>query len=169
MRAKSSKLYFYELLNFVGPFAHFRIGSNSLNYINISCNSKIYNLNLEIKENEICIKLPDGTKEYISLLEKTDGNIRALIKKEVRSFDYFIYENNLSIWTREKGRFDFLIISRDEFTNANPVQNESKSDGRVYCSMPCKINQMLIRPGDSIKIGDPLCVTEAMKMEVSFF
>lgn len=39
------------------------------------------------------------------------------------------------------------------------------SDGSVVTPMPCKISQVNVKPGDSVKKGQTLVILEAMKME----
>ncbi len=40
-----------------------------------------------------------------------------------------------------------------------------KSDGSLTTPMPCKISQVNVKPGDTVKKGQTLIVLEAMKME----
>lgn len=109
--------------------------------------------------------MPDNSIKDVSILENNDGKIRALIGTKVESHFYFLNGNTISIWTYEHGRFDFLIKGKDPIGSVSN-QDIKGSDGRVFSSMPCKINNIIVRRGDKVHIGSPLCVTEAMKMEV---
>jgi len=44
------------------------------------------------------------------------------------------------------------------------VENNG-NEGSVITPMPCKISQIFVKSGQTVKKGDPLIVLEAMKME----
>jgi len=56
----------------------------------------------------------------------------------------------------------FVLRQYDPFEAADAVGTASD---RITAPMPGKIAQLLVRPGDSVKKGQPLAVLEAMKME----
>jgi 3-methylcrotonyl-CoA carboxylase alpha subunit len=56
----------------------------------------------------------------------------------------------------------FVLRQYDPFEAADAVGTASD---RIVAPMPGKIAQVLVRPGDNVKKGQPLAVLEAMKME----
>jgi 3-methylcrotonyl-CoA carboxylase alpha subunit len=56
----------------------------------------------------------------------------------------------------------FLVRQYDPFEAADAA---GMASDRVTAPMPGKIAQLLVRPGDRVKKGQPLAVLEAMKME----
>ena len=56
----------------------------------------------------------------------------------------------------------FVLRQYDPFEAADAVGTASD---RITAPMPGKIAQILVRPGDTVKKGQPLAVLEAMKME----
>ena len=55
----------------------------------------------------------------------------------------------------------FVVHQYDPFAAAE----ESSASDRIVTPMPGKIIQLMVRPGDTVKKGQPLAVLEAMKME----
>jgi len=58
---------------------------------------------------------------------------------------------------------------RISFGNVLPSylqQSGAGEAGSVYTPMPCKIAQVLVKPGQTVTADQPLIVLEAMKMEV---
>lgn len=128
-----------------------------------------YNAEIQvIDKHTFSFKLQDGTIESATIMEHEDDNLRMLIGTETESIKYHIHNNIVTIWSKIHGRFDFNVKS-NEHGGTESDQKPKNSGGRVLSSMPCKINQLLVRCGDSVKVGTPLCVTEAMKMEVKQF
>lgn len=151
---------------FDDPFSHFRLGSLSHNTIDLVHNGKDYPVVLiALDKHSFSFKYPDGTIKIATVMEHTDDYLRMLIGTEAESINYHINNNTATIWSKRYGRFDFNIKSTDHSGRESEKESNS-AGGRVISAMPCKINQILVRCGDSVKVGTPLCVTEAMKMEV---
>ncbi|KAJ3080439.1 hypothetical protein HK102_003065, partial [Quaeritorhiza haematococci] len=55
-----------------------------------------------------------------------------------------------------------LRIPVPEFLKSKAASADA---GSVVTPMPCKISQVLVKPGDKVQSGQPLIVLEAMKME----
>lgn len=155
----------YNRVNYLDPFQYFRIGSIGQTSIEFIFNNINYKLNLVFGEEAITVKLSDSKIINVSIMEKNNETIRALIENEVRTYKYFIHDKKISVWDGEQGKFDFFLKAQ-ELAESKSNQDTNGSDGRIFASMPCKINQIMVRAGDVVKIGSPLCVTEAMKMEV---
>jgi len=53
-----------------------------------------------------------------------------------------------------------------EFGRAGPGRARAQvAEGDLRAPMPGVVTRMLVRPGQTVNTGDPLCVVEAMKME----
>ncbi|KAL7753477.1 hypothetical protein RI367_001252 [Sorochytrium milnesiophthora] len=60
------------------------------------------------------------------------------------------------------------VIGKRTFVIPEPTflsAGKSETTGSVRTPMPCKISQVLVKPGDKVEKGAPLIVLEAMKME----
>lgn len=108
---------------------------------------------------------PSGKIYDAFILETNEELLRVIINKEIHTVRYFLNHDKISIWSKYLGKFEFYAPSIDQ-RNILSDQVAKKCDGRIISSMHCKINQIMVRPGDRVQIGTPLCVTEAMKMEV---
>ena len=150
------------------PFGHFRLGSLSQDKIDLVHNGIDYHIELKVLgKNIFSFKSPDGTIQSATIMEHEGDYLRMLIGDSAESINYHIHNNIVTIWSKRHGRFDFDLKSTEHSCEENE-QESNNSTGRVTSSMPCKVNQILVRCGDSVKVGTPLCVTEAMKMEVAY-
>lgn len=151
---------------FIGPFDHFRLGSEYEAKIILNYSKSKYDLKVIIQENDkIVAKLPDGSEHSVMIIKHENNRLMTLIEKEMSAVDYFIDKDTMSIWTNDIGRFDFKF----EIDNWHDLKNNEKqkdASGRIVSAMPCKLNQIFVRVGDTVQVGSQLCVTEAMKMEV---
>jgi acetyl/propionyl-CoA carboxylase alpha subunit len=120
-----------------------------------------------IENNTIRSKLPSGKIINATIIQLNEEILRVLIEEEVHLIRYFMSENRISIWSKHLGKFVFKVGSIDQ-RNVSSDQESKDFDGRIISSMPCKLNQIMVLPGDRVQINSPLCVTEAMKMEVLF-
>lgn len=118
-----------------------------------------------IDNNLIRSKLPSGKVLDASIIQFNEELLRVVINEEMHVIRYFVSENRISIWSKHLGEFIFNSGSLDQ-RNPSAEEKVKDSNGRIVSSMPCKINQIMVRPGERVNVGSPLCVTEAMKMEV---
>jgi biotin carboxyl carrier protein len=67
---------------------------------------------------------------------------------------------------RNKGDY-FLVDVIDELKKMRMARSKSKVIGRqvITAQMPGMILKVYVKPGDTVKANDPLCVLVAMKME----
>lgn len=161
----------YEvLLNnlFSDVFQYFRLFSNNKETVHLQFDDDNYILNMEIIENNtIRSKLPSGKVLNATIIQLNEEILRVVIEEEVHLIRYFLSENKISIWSKHLGKFVFKVESQDQ-RNVSSDQEAKDFDGRIISSMPCKLNQIMVLPGDKVHINSPLCVTESMKMEVLF-
>lgn len=156
-------LHYFSL----GSFDHFRLGSDYKVEVKLKCSKYEYNLDVRLQDNDkINAKLPDGSEHAASIINHENNSLMILIDKEMFYVSYYIYKGKITLWTKDLGRFDFKLPCPD-YSDLKNAENEEGSSGRITSSMPCKINQMVARVGDTVQIGSPLCITEAMKMEVN--
>lgn len=149
-------------------FQYFRIGSNGKETVNLRCGDEKYDLIIElIEKTMVRSKLISGKTLTASIIQCNEELLRVIINDEMHEIRYFVSENRISIWSKQLGKFIFNLEPRDQI-NDSAEQNLKDFNGRIIASMPCKINQIMVRSGDRVQIGSPLCVTEAMKMEVLY-
>lgn len=61
------------------------------------------------------------------------------------------------VWDRER-------LQEDPVITGGPVVNDKRVRGGVYAPMPGKITEVRVSVGDIVKVGDTVCILEAMKM-----
>lgn len=106
------------------------------------------------------------------LLSKIDGNNFLL-----RNINF---ENNTCTFNYEDKRFTFkvhsdagnLYLSNPKMQTLKlgkvsrfPLAEKERTPGSYLCPMPGEITKVLVKKGDSVKIGEPLLVLVSMKME----
>ena len=79
---------------------------------------------------------------------------------QITSLDNSNYE------VRNKGDY-FLVNIIDELKKMRMARSKTKVIGRqvITAQMPGVILKVYVKQGDTVKVGDPLCVLVAMKME----
>jgi biotin carboxyl carrier protein len=71
----------------------------------------------------------------------------------------------------EQGKFQTLCIAETEYetTLTKKFQNRkpytAPNPGNVRCVIPGVIQKLYVRPGQQVRMGEPLCILEAMKMQ----
>jgi acetyl/propionyl-CoA carboxylase alpha subunit len=109
--------------------------------------------------------LPNGSQISAELLNLDHESLSVLVGNEVIKAKYFLEIDKISIWAGDS-RFN-LNIKLMDYDSLLSQPASDISHGRVITTMPCKINEVLVKSGDLVTVGSPLCVTEAMKMEVN--
>lgn len=152
---------------FLEWLSHFRVGSQPTYEIKLKHTDKFFTTKITIKQTgNLIIDLENGSKLTASVIRSDNEEIQALLENEMIKVKFFHSPDTLSIWSDKYGRFDFSYKSSD-LISAKSEKESFDNGGRILTSMPCKINQILVKQEDLVKIGTPLCVTEAMKMEVN--
>lgn len=115
-------------------------------------------------------------------LKPEDGE---LVKYEFSKTDYqyidetisFLFKNSSYLLDVTSDGIDYTVYTRGAFRtvklyNEETLLHESLKKGgsiaggdNLVSQMPGKIVKVFVKPGDSVKAGDPLLIMEAMKME----
>ena len=79
---------------------------------------------------------------------------------QITAVDNFSYE------VKNKGDY-FLVNVMDDLKKMRVARSKTKAVGRqvITAQMPGVILNVYVKKGDTVKVGDPLCVLVAMKME----
>lgn len=163
---QNGRIFPLQYYLFSDAFKHFRLGSSGTETINLVHNEEKYDLNIEFADEKLLrSKLPSGKICDATIIDFDAELLRVLIDKEVCAIRYFLNDKTVSIWSENYGRFVFKVSNSEKLNNFLEIEPKDQS-GRIISLMPCKINQILVKVGDIVEIGSPLCVTEAMKMEV---
>lgn len=124
-------------------------------------------------------------KEHKVRVESVGGGLKISLDDEPQStVDLFFYGNDCSIINNNKvfqanivGLKHDYTVWRPEGTLNMSVESEyrrivgllrgqaSEDENNVYAKMPGKIAKLMVKVGQSVEKGDPVCVMEAMKME----
>lgn len=69
------------------------------------------------------------------------------------------------IWFKLDGQtYSYDLVELNQSSHAKS-KSQSKSPDKITAPMPGKITKVFVKPGETVKKGDPLIVMEAMKME----
>jgi len=125
----------------------------------VEVNGKQYEAELTNNPNpntKFSIKI--GNRSYKVELEKTYRNTPFPIKVNDKSFMVQYEAPNQATSLRKKDPTLSTIMRK-------PVRKLVEEEGMIVSPMPGTIVSLKIKVGDSVKIGDIVCVLEAMKME----
>jgi biotin carboxyl carrier protein len=127
-------------------------------------------ITIEIKflqEDVASIKFPSQEIIELRIIEVKENELSVIISNITYKAKYFFSsDKTINIWSNSFGHFK-IDMKNDNFIggfNQNKSDNSDKK--KVMTQMSCKISQILVKTGDIVKVGTPLCITEAMKMEV---
>ena len=87
----------------------------------------------------------NGLTYYLTILPNLDG--------------YEVIVNHYAHYVQVKDEFDLLI---EKFGMQDQIITHS---GEIYAQIPGLVSHIHVQKNDEIKIGDTLCILEAMKME----
>lgn len=150
---------------FSDVFQYFRLSSSCKETVQLQYNNYKYFLSMEIIEKMLIRStMPSGKTCDASIVQINEKFLRVVINDEMHVIRYFVFENMISIWSKQLGKFIFTTEPPER--NISSFREAKDVNGRIVSSMPCKITQIMVRTGERVKIGSPLCITEAMKMEV---
>ncbi|KAI7901609.1 carbamoyl-phosphate synthase L chain, ATP binding domain-containing protein [Cokeromyces recurvatus] len=103
------------------------------------------------------IKKFTGVESYI---DQEDGLLVSSIDNKKIKCNAVLHNQEVVVFD-ESGRTTFKLPMPAYLLN----ESDSHSMGSIKTPMPCKISQVLVKPGQTIEKGDTLVVLEAMKME----
>jgi biotin carboxyl carrier protein len=69
-----------------------------------------------------------------------------------------------TLWVHYKGR-NYTVELKEESSSRRRRNDDATHNGVLQSPMPGKILKINVKPGDSVKKGQTVCVIEAMKME----
>ena len=132
---------------------------------------KSYNVELGIGK---VITVEIEGKPYQAEIKNTPKGLNVIIDK--KNFSVKLEESHISINGKKhsievrnlrRGRpsWDNTINNEDESKNSKPAQKISGAEGMIHPPMPGRIISIKVKEGDSVKMGSPLIVLEAMKMQ----
>ncbi|CAI2181581.1 5518_t:CDS:10 [Funneliformis geosporum] len=87
------------------------------------------------------------------IVEVENHRIKSRVVLDKNSYQVIIFDN-------EEGK---MVLEIPEFTQLKT--KTADATGFIRTPMPCKISQVLVKPGQIVEKGTPLIVLEAMKME----
>ncbi|HSZ73666.1 MAG TPA: biotin/lipoyl-containing protein, partial [Rhizomicrobium sp.] len=107
--------------------------------------------------------LSNGARHAADVIHRRNGLIDVMIageKHATRDMDAMRLSSG-EIAVMDRGE-TYLFSLYDPFENADAVGTASD---RIVSPVPGKLIQLLVKPGEHVKRGQPLAVLEAMKME----
>ncbi len=113
-------------------------------------------------------------KPYQAEIKRTPKGLNVLVDK--KNFSVKLDETHISINGQKhsievrnlrRGRlsWDDTIYNESELKDGKPTQKISGGEGMIYPPMPGRVISIKVKVGDSVKMGSPLIVLEAMKMQ----
>lgn len=106
----------------------------------------------------------DDSKQAVQLIRREGHEMWVLIGNHVHWARFYVSaEGVVNLWSGDFGQVK-LHLPKQVFGSGEGDSIASGS-GRIIAPMPCKISQIAVKPGQRVKVGTTLCITEAMKME----
>lgn len=107
----------------------------------------------------------DGKNYQVTIQELGDGNLEV----EVDGYKHFVSvaEVSKAVTTGGLPPLSEALAQRQAAATAPPsvAQPATHQKGALTAPMPGDIVEVLVKPGDKVSVGEPLCVLEAMKMK----
>jgi biotin carboxyl carrier protein len=102
------------------------------------------------------VKISDG---YFHVLHNNKSYKAEIVKSDPATKSFLIKLNGKTYPVEVKDKFDLLL---EKMGMNNPSSGKVNN---IKAPMPGLIIDMKVKPGDTVKPGDPLLILEAMKME----
>ena len=125
--------------------AQIQLLSKEKDFVRISIDDRIYEINVVVTDNGICSLIHDG-RSFNMELSSSDNGRSYTVRQGFNSYEVEIVD------AQEK----YMRSRRKE---------EVRQEDTIVAPMPGKIVKILVNPGDQVKEGDTLVVFEAMKMQ----
>jgi len=125
--------------------AQIQLLSKEKDFVRISVDDRIYEINVVVTDNGICSLIHDG-RSFNMELSSSDNGRSYTVRQGFNSYEVEIVD------AQEK----YIRSRRKE---------DVRQEDTIVAPMPGKIVKILVNPGDQVKEGDTLVVFEAMKMQ----
>lgn len=125
--------------------AQIQLLSKEKDFVRISVDDRIYEINVVVTDNGICSLIHDG-RSFNTELSSSDNGRSYTVRQGFNSYEVEIVD------AQEK----YIRSRRKE---------DVRQEDTIVAPMPGKIVKILVNPGDQVKEGDTLVVFEAMKMQ----
>lgn len=125
--------------------AQIQLLSKEKDFVRISVDDRIYEVNVVVTDNGICSLIHDD-RSFNMELSSSDNGRSYTVRQGFNSYEVEIVD------AQEK----YMRSRRKE---------DVRQEDTIVAPMPGKIVKILVNPGDQVKEGDTLVVFEAMKMQ----
>ena len=128
-------------------------------------NGEKMNLSISSDKYEISI-LNDKKKQTIDCILINDDTISLLLNGHVYYLTIINESNGYKVMVNHYNNF-VEVKNQHEILEVKLGLNNHDMDhsGKIHAQIPGLISRIDVKLGDSIKVGDTLCILEAMKME----
>ncbi|MFQ6061324.1 MAG: biotin/lipoyl-containing protein [Thermoplasmata archaeon] len=138
---------------------------------NLRIDGKPHDVELEIGR-IITIRLDGET--FQAQVEKTRNGLKVKLDKKVFLVEVKVSEISVngtphSVEVRDlrrgKPSWSYATSETDEVGAGKPLERISKREGMIYPPMPGRVVSIKVKEGDFVKVGSPIIILEAMKMQ----